>query len=75
VRPRPDAPVATPLEWDELDDANTTADRWTLATVPARLAREGDPWRAIRGGGQSLASASTALDAALAEAKGAGASR
>lgn len=69
VRPRPDAPVATPLHWDELDDAKTTADRWTLASIPARLESEGDPWRDIGKGAQTLTHARRALDQALAEAR------
>ncbi|MGB3375342.1 MAG: non-homologous end-joining DNA ligase [Microbacterium sp.] len=36
------APVSTPLEWDELDDVDPT--RFTVRTVPARLADVGDPW-------------------------------
>jgi bifunctional non-homologous end joining protein LigD len=47
VRARPGAPVATPLRWEELEDAGLRADRFTLATVPDRLDRHGDPWAAI----------------------------
>ena len=47
VRPRPGAPVATPLRWDELDDPALTADRWSLHTVRDRLERGGDPWADI----------------------------
>ncbi len=41
VRPRPDARVSAPLEWDEIA-ACDPAD-FTLATMPARFARDGDP--------------------------------
>ena len=44
---RAGAPVATPLAWEELDDAGLHPRRWTLATIPDRLAGGGDPWRAI----------------------------
>jgi bifunctional non-homologous end joining protein LigD len=44
VRPRPGAPVATPLHWEELDDAGLRPDAWTLHTVLDRLADGGDPW-------------------------------
>ncbi len=41
-RARPNAPVSTPIHWDELDDLDPT--RFTVRTVPARLADIGDPW-------------------------------
>ena len=44
VRPRPGAPVAVPIEWDELSDSKLRSDRWTLKTVLRRLAAKGDPW-------------------------------
>lgn len=69
VRPRPDAPVATPLHWEELEDEKTTADRWTLASIPARLEGEGDPWRDIGKGAQTLTRARGALEEALAEVR------
>ena len=47
VRARRGAPVATPLRWEELDDPSLRADAHTLATLPARLGRDGDPWAAI----------------------------
>ena len=43
VRGRPGAPVATPLDWAELDDDSLTPHQFTVATVPARLAGD-DPW-------------------------------
>ena len=48
VRPRPGAPVATPLHWPEVEDDALRPDRWTLATVRDRLDAEGDPWAAPR---------------------------
>jgi bifunctional non-homologous end joining protein LigD len=45
VRPLPDARVSTPLRWDEVPDCEP-AD-FTVATVPARLAKLGDPHAAI----------------------------
>jgi bifunctional non-homologous end joining protein LigD len=44
VRPRPGAPVATPLEWEELSDSKLRPARWTLRNVFRRLAAKGDPW-------------------------------
>ena len=44
VRARPGAPVATPLEWDELESRGMHADRFTIRVVPKRLAGQRDPW-------------------------------
>lgn len=44
VRPRPRAPVAMPIHWEELDDARLRPDRWTVASAGSRLNAEGDPW-------------------------------
>jgi DNA ligase D len=52
VRARPGAQISTPLSWDELDDVHP--DELTLATVPGRLARDGDAWEAIGDAPQSL---------------------
>ena len=69
VRPRPSAPVATPLRWEELEDRATRPDRWTLATVPERLERDGDPWRQMARGAKSLTAAHKRLEEALQEAR------
>lgn len=54
-RPRPHAPVATPLRWDELDDDGLRPDGWTLRTVLARLdALGGDPWADIAASASAL---------------------
>ncbi|MEA2310678.1 MAG: hypothetical protein QOE28_646 [Solirubrobacteraceae bacterium] len=52
VRARPGAQVSTPFAWEELDDVDP--DALTVAGVPERVAREGDPWAAIDGEPQSL---------------------
>jgi len=44
VRARRGAPVATPLDWDELDSPGMRSDRFTIADVPRRLAERADPW-------------------------------
>lgn len=41
LRPRPGAPVAMPISWDELDD--TDPQRWNLQNAPERLGLD-DPW-------------------------------
>jgi bifunctional non-homologous end joining protein LigD len=54
VRAHPDGPVATPLHWAELEDRRTHPQRWTLRSVPTRLARDGDPWQDIATAAVSL---------------------
>lgn len=44
VRARRGAPVATPLEWDELASRGMRADRFTIRDVPKRLTERRDPW-------------------------------
>jgi bifunctional non-homologous end joining protein LigD len=62
VRPRPKAPVATPLHWDELSEASTRPDRWTVSTLPRRLERDGDPWHDMDRERFALSAARRALD-------------
>jgi bifunctional non-homologous end joining protein LigD len=54
VRPRPDAPVAMPLRWEELSERTLKPRRWTVASAPARLRSEGDAWRGIGRRARSL---------------------
>lgn len=44
VRPRRGAPVATPLEWDELASRGMRADRFTIRDILKRLSGQHDPW-------------------------------
>ena len=44
VRARPGATVATPLDWDEVDEKNLSPGQFTLRTIPGRLERIEDPW-------------------------------
>ncbi|BBX61238.1 ATP-dependent DNA ligase [Mycobacterium saskatchewanense] len=55
VRPRAGAPVATPLEWDELDVPGLRADRFTVRDVSKRLTRQPDPWVGMSRHARSLA--------------------
>lgn len=59
TRARPGAPVATPLDWRELDGDDPRA-AFTLATVPGRLRGLGlrrDPWRGMASSRQALSRA------------------
>ena len=52
VRARPGAQVSAPRTWDEIDTLHP--DELTIATVPERLAADGDPWAAMNKRPQSL---------------------
>jgi bifunctional non-homologous end joining protein LigD len=61
VRPRPGAPVATPLHWDELDDRRLAPDRWTIKSLPERVDDIGDPWQKVASSASSLRQAQRLL--------------
>jgi bifunctional non-homologous end joining protein LigD len=44
VRARPGAPVATPLNWPEVEDDGLQPGQFTMATIRARLDGGTDPW-------------------------------
>jgi len=44
VRARPGAPVSMPIDWRDLTPSSTP-DRFNIRTVPAMLAKRGDPWK------------------------------
>jgi bifunctional non-homologous end joining protein LigD len=46
VRPRPRAPVSTPITWEELE-AGVTIEDFRIDNVPSRLADAGDLWRPL----------------------------
>jgi DNA ligase D-like protein (predicted polymerase) len=52
IRPTPDARVSTPLRWDEVSDCDPAA--FTVASVPDRFARDGDPWAGMDDAAGSL---------------------
>src|SRR5712692_9532657 len=64
VRPRATAPVATPFQWEELDDRRLAPDRWTVTTIGDRLDSEGDPWKGIGSHARGLGTAIRRLERA-----------
>jgi bifunctional non-homologous end joining protein LigD len=47
VRARPEASVATPLDWAEVDDASLGPRRFTIVNLFRRLGQKPDPWASI----------------------------
>lgn len=72
LRTIPGAPVATPLEWWELDAARLGPRRYGLGTVRRRLDARGDPWARLAGSAGALGPAARRL-AELGPAGGRGA--
>ncbi len=53
-RPAAGAPVSVPITWEKLDDPKLRSDRWTIADVGERVARQGDPLAPLIGRPQRL---------------------
>jgi bifunctional non-homologous end joining protein LigD len=70
VRPKPDAPVATPIDWDELGRVEPRS--YTLTNLRRRLARKPDPWAGMADHAAPFDPARSRLDESLAEASGRG---
>ncbi len=63
VRPQPQAPVATPLDWEELDREDLHPQRYTIENIFRRLGQKADPWREIDRQARSLSEARRPLEA------------
>jgi bifunctional non-homologous end joining protein LigD len=66
VRALADAPVATPLEWREVEGGASPRD-WTLKNLPNRLKQQPDPWSGLMRHPFSLSSRRKKLDLLLAQ--------
>jgi bifunctional non-homologous end joining protein LigD len=53
-RPAPGAPVSAPIDWDELDDPSLRPDRFTVRSMPDRLAERGDLFAGVLANPQRL---------------------
>ena len=51
---RDTAPVATPLQWEELDDPGLKPDGYNIRNIFARLERTGDSWKDLADFAQAL---------------------
>ncbi len=65
VRPKPEAPVATPIEWSELGRVEPRT--YTVANLRRRLARKPDPWAGMAAHAADFDPVRSRLDELLAE--------
>jgi bifunctional non-homologous end joining protein LigD len=65
VRARPGAPVATPIDWEELSDSKLRSDRWNVGNIRRRLAAKGDPWADISSYARGISRARRRIDSLL----------
>jgi bifunctional non-homologous end joining protein LigD len=61
LRGTPDAPVSTPITWDELEAPSLRPDGFRLRDIRARLDAQGDPWARLRARVGSVAAARARL--------------
>ena len=54
VRPLPGAPVAAPLDWDELDDPELDSQSYSIKNIFRRLGQKDDPWKGMQRHARSL---------------------
>jgi bifunctional non-homologous end joining protein LigD len=66
VRPKPEAPVATPIEWSELGRVEPRS--YTVANLRRRLARKPDPWAGMADHAAAFDPVRSRLDELLDEA-------
>jgi bifunctional non-homologous end joining protein LigD len=57
VRARPGAPVATPLDWDELERSDLGPHSYTIHNILQRVGERGDPWGRISAAAKPLGAA------------------
>jgi bifunctional non-homologous end joining protein LigD len=71
VRAREGAPVATPLDWDEVGASDMEPRRYTIENLFRRLSRKEDPWKGMGRRARGLDGPRKALDE-LREGEGGG---
>jgi bifunctional non-homologous end joining protein LigD len=54
VRAKPGAPVATPIDWDELSDPDLHSQSYTVKNIFRRLGQKEDPWKGYMRHARSL---------------------
>lgn len=57
IRPIEGAPVATPIDWEELKNSYLTSQTYNIKNIFLRLGKKHDPWRDINRHSASITSA------------------
>lgn len=65
VRAMAGAPIATPLDWEELSDGRLRSNRYTLRNIFRRLGQKDDPWSEMDRHARPLAAAQKGLAAMI----------
>jgi bifunctional non-homologous end joining protein LigD len=68
VRARTNATVATPLDWEEIEDGASPRD-WTILNIKNRLSQKKDPWSGMMRHAYSLSKRRKQLDKLLSQEK------
>jgi len=68
VRAKPGAPVATPIDWDELADPDLHSQSYTVKSIFRRLGQKEDPWKGYMRHARSLSESRHRLDDLMDEA-------
>ena len=67
VRPLPGAPLAAPLDWDELDDPELDSQSYSIKNIFRRLGQKDDPWKGMQRHARSLSKPLQELEQLAAE--------
>ncbi|HZJ37196.1 MAG TPA: non-homologous end-joining DNA ligase [Gillisia sp.] len=62
IRPIEGAPVATPIEWEELGNSSLTSQTYSVKNIFLRLGQKSDPWKDINRHSVSITSARKKLN-------------
>jgi len=70
VRAKPGAPVATPIDWDELSAPDLHSQSYTVKNIFRRLGQKEDPWRGYMRHARSLSEPRHRLDSLMENGEG-----
>jgi bifunctional non-homologous end joining protein LigD len=69
LRPRTEAPVATPIDWGELSKADLHSKSYNIKNIFRRLSQKGDPWKNMDNSISSLKKSRQLLQSMIADRK------